>query len=143
MRLSLQEIRAGRAGLNGHRRALLAKVPNSNDYASFEIDFISMKDLAYLTAATGDEFALLEGKHDMILFHGTALNCNFPLIIYEGFMSGKYQLYGHSHPGEDIPVAPMHDIRFLAEIGQAKSRLISARTGIEITFGSNQFDPII
>ena len=30
-----------------------------------------MKDLAFLTAKTGDEFAILKGKKEDILFHGS------------------------------------------------------------------------
>lgn len=70
MQTSLQAIRSGKAGLDGHRQSMLNRVPEIGDWASFKYEFIMLKDLAYLTAKTGDEFALLRGKKEDILFHG-------------------------------------------------------------------------
>lgn len=70
MRTSLEAIRNGSANLNKKRAALLARVPNTGDWAATKKDSISMKDLSYLTAATGHEFALIRSKHYDFLFHG-------------------------------------------------------------------------
>ena len=45
--------------------------------------FLSMKDLAYLTAKTGHEFAILRGKREDILFHGTDRRCIFEGVLEE------------------------------------------------------------
>ena len=77
MRKSLEAIRNGEAGLTDYRKNLLNRVPCSNDWAAFEKDSVSTKDIAYLSAATGHEFALLRGKKKDIVFHGVERHCNF------------------------------------------------------------------
>ena len=69
--ISLEAVRNGKAGLDAHRQGMLDKVPNQGNWASFTRDSIELKDLAYLTAKVGDEFALLRGKHEDILYHGS------------------------------------------------------------------------
>ena len=59
MRTSLKAIYNGEAGLNERRKQLLNRVPNSHDWAAFEYHSISIKGIAYLSAATHHEFALL------------------------------------------------------------------------------------
>jgi len=67
---SLQAIREGNAGLNAHRQTMLDRVPEIGDFASFRYESLELIDLAYLTARTGHEFAILRGKDVDILFHG-------------------------------------------------------------------------
>ena len=74
-RKSLEAVRNGNAGLSERRKALLQRVPHSGDYANFEKDSITTKDIAYLSAATDHEFALLRGKHSDIIFHGVKGHC--------------------------------------------------------------------
>ncbi len=70
MRTSLTYIREGSGGLDEHRQTMLMRVPSSGDWARFPLNHLTMKDLAYLTAKTGHEFAILRGKTEDILFHG-------------------------------------------------------------------------
>lgn len=93
-----------------------------------------MKDLAYLTAKTGDEFAILRGKTEDILFHGQSSRCAFDDVLVKLLFNKHLYIYGHSHPGEDIPVPSPQDRETLKKLGQTDSKLISARTGLEITF---------
>ena len=102
-----------------------------------------MKDLAYLTAKTGHEFAILRGKSEDILFHGEALRCSFDDILVEMLLSKRLFIYGHSHPGEDSPTPSPQDRDTLRQIGQTDSKLISARTGIEITFSKDLFSDFL
>lgn len=59
MRVSLESIRCGEGGLDEHRAAMLRRVPDVGDWANFPYEHLTMKDLAYLTAKTGHEFAIL------------------------------------------------------------------------------------
>lgn len=138
--ISLEQVRQGKAGLNKHRKAILARVPDSYDWATFPKESISLKDIAYLTAQTGDEFAVLTGKKEDILFHGIKNHCIFTADLCELLISGQYKLYGHSHPGERVPMASRDDRETLKLIGQKKSRLVSAVTGREIEYSDNAFD---
>ena len=139
MQVSLEAVRSGKAGLDTHRQKMLDRVPKTGDWAKFKVNSIELKDLAYLTARVGDEFALLRGKHEDILFHGDKLNCR--LSEFENDLkTGKYTLEGHSHPGEEFPVPSDGDRDVLKKIGQKKSYVISARTGIAVDFGQDKFE---
>lgn len=140
MQVSLQAVRSGKAGLDEHRESMLNRIPERGDWAKFELNSIELKDLAYLTAKTGDEFALLRGKKEDILFHGDTLNCNFVGLIGDMLLDHKLEIVGHSHSGEDRPVASSNDRWALKRIGQAKSTIISARTGMCTEFSQNEFE---
>ena len=104
-RVSLDAVKHGKANLNKHRQSLLERVPEQNQWAVFAYGTLEIMDLAYLTAKTGDEFTILRSKNNDILFHGTQTKCDVlkdkelePLV-----MSHKYEVIGHSHPGEPFP----------------------------------------
>ena len=140
--MSLQAIRNGKAGLDPHRQSILDRVPAQGDWAKFEPGSIELKDLAYLTAKTGDEFAFLLGKKEEILFHGDPVNCNFVGLLGEMLMAHKLEIVGHSHPAEEIPIASSNDRLALKRIGQAKSTIISAKTGMCTEFSQNEFEDL-
>lgn len=140
MRVSLESIRRGDAGLDEHRTSMLRSVPEVGDWAKFPYEHLSMKDLAYLTAKTGHEFAILRGRRIDILFHGSERRCTFDDILAELLQSKRLMLYGHSHPGEIDPVASPEDRKVLQIIGQKTSRLIAAMSGIELKFSDDPFE---
>lgn len=141
-RISLESIRNGIAGLNKHRINLLNRVPEPNDWSRFSLNTINNKDLAYLSAETGDEFALLRGKEEDILFHGTHGNCAIEKdeILMELLKSHKLQLECHSHPDHERIIPSKEDRDFLKYIGQKESKIISSYSGKEITFTSDRFE---
>ena len=143
MRTSLMYIREGSGGLDGHRQTMLMRVPSPGDWARFPLNHLTMKDLAYLTAKTGHEFAILRGKTEDILFHGENLRCAFDDILVEMLLTKRLRIYGHSHPGEDIPVPSPQDRETLKQIAQAESKMISGRTGLEITFTLEIFNDFL
>ena len=134
--VSLMSVRAKKAGLDAKRKGLLDRVPKERQWTVFDHESLDMMDLAYLTAATGHEFAILRGKHEDVLYHGTSMNCPFEeddelrLALY----GHKYEIYGHSHPGEPEPRESLDDKRVLRLLGQKKSLLISGMTGRSIEF---------
>ena len=99
-----------------------------------------LKDLAYLTAKTGDEFALLRGKKEDILFHGDSRNCVFDGTLVDMLMTHKLYIVGHSHSGEPIPRPSGNDREALEVIGQEKSTVISAMSGMCIDFSADSFE---
>lgn len=140
MEVSLQSIKNGTAGLNKHRQYLLSKVPDSNKWFCFPKNSISIKDIAYLSAKTGHEFALLRGKDKDILFHGMKYCCNISGTLVNLLKTGRLRLIAHSHPGEYIPVPSINDRKVLQLIHQKESIIISAMTGKEISFSGNRFE---
>ena len=140
MQISLQAVRSGKAGLDAHRQSMLNRVPEIGDWASFKYEFIMLKDLAYLTAKTGDEFALLRGKKEDIIFHGDPRNCAFDGTLVDMLMAHKLYIVGHSHSGESIPRPSGNDREALEVIGQEKSTVISAMSGMCIDFSADSFE---
>lgn len=127
--ISLAGVRIGRYSLNERRQRLLRRVPLSGDFVKLEAGTLELMDLAYLSAKTGDEFAILRSKQEDVLFHGTAMNCRFMDELEEGLMTHRYELIGHSHPGEIEPEPSLEDRSFLRKIGQRRSAVISGMTG--------------
>ena len=119
---------------------MLDKVPETGNYAAFKADSLEIKDLAYLTAKTGDEFAILRGKDVDILFHGGRINCDFPDTLIDMLLNHKLIILAHSHPGEEYPLASIYDRRTLRKIGQKKSIVISGITGMCAEFGPDLVD---
>lgn len=142
MRNSLEFLRNGSSGLNKHRQSLLCRVPDSDTYASFPLNAIEYRDLAYLSAATGDEFALLRGKHEDILYHGTQLHCHIEDsdILMTLLRAHKLKLEIHSHPDYGKITPSSGDRNFLKAIGQKKSRIISSYTGQITEFSGDEFE---
>ena len=140
VQISLAAIRERKSGLNEHRESMLRRVPNIGDWGKFQHESISMKDIAYLTAYTGHEFAILRGKREDILVHGEATRCRFDDVLVDMLKAGKLRIYGHSHPGEEVPIPSNGDRETLRRIGQPDSRLISGYSGIEVVFSSDPFE---
>ena len=139
MKISLEAVRNGKAGLDAHRQRMLDRAPENGDWAKFQRDTVELKDLAYLTAKVGDEFTLLRGKHEDILFHGDNQSCR--LDVFENELKNrKYVIVGHSHPGEDDPKPSDKDRNVLKLIGQDRSSIVSGRTGKIIDFGADRFE---
>ena len=141
-KISLEAIRKGDAGLSERRRNILNRVPNSNDWSTFEKDTISIKDIAYLSAATGHEFVLLRGKTKDIVFHGIERHCDFTEELLELLKTRKLRLIAHTHPDYGMIKPSQDDRLFLQCIGQKESVIISYITGVEQMFYANLFDEI-
>lgn len=136
--VSLKSIHDRKADLNSHRRMLLDKVSQIGEYSFFMKGHVTVEDLAYLTAYSGCEFALLTGKSDDILFHGDKYSCQFDAFISELLKKHKYSLYAHSHPDEDEPEPSIADRNTLSIIKQDSSQIISATTLRITKFSYNQ-----
>lgn len=140
-RISLQYIREQRDGLNQHRQSLLNRVPEQEKWAVFSLNSIEDKDLAYLSAATGDEFALLRGKKEDILYRGNSLHCHIEKdeLLMSLLKEHKISLECHSHPDYDKIIPSQDDRDFIARFGQKSSRIVSSYTGKVITFKADGF----
>lgn len=139
---SLEAIRNGDAGLSERRKNILAIVPNSADWESFKRNSVSIKDIAYLSAATHHEFALLRGKTSDIVVHGIEMHCNFDDELLVMLKMKKLRLIAHTHPDYGIVEPSSDDREFLRYIGQKESIIISYITGIETQFSANLFDDL-
>ena len=137
---SLEAIRNGEAGLTEKRKNMLARVPTPNDWATFEKDTISIKDIAYLSAATHHEFALLRGKTKDIIVHGVELHCYFDDELLWLLQAKKLRLIAHTHPDYGKITPSADDREFLKHINQKTSIIVSSITGIDYEYESNLFE---
>lgn len=121
----------GIATLDNRKQSLLNRVPDPGNYASFALHTVNCEYLAYLSAKTGDEFALLRGKTEDLLYHGTPDAC--PIYDSEPLMfllkSGKLRLEANSHIDLGDPTMYSRDVSLLREIGQREGRIVSSCTG--------------
>ena len=140
LQTSLESVRLDLAGLNTKRKGMLERVPNSGDWSKFPKDSLTTKDIAFLSAKTNHEFAILRGKREDILFHGTHYHCEFTDILIDMLMSGKLELFAHSHVDGGNLIASKDDRDFLKAIGQKSSTVVSAYDGHEVEFSTNLFD---
>lgn len=101
---------------------------------------LTIKDLAYLSAATHHEFALLRGKTKDIVFHGTDRHCKFDEELLTLLKIKKLRLIAHTHPDFDSIKPSADDRDFLKYIEQSKSIIISYITGYTMEFTNNIFD---
>ena len=132
----------GEAGLSEKRKQLLMRVPNPGDWAEFALNSITTKDIAYLSAATHHEFALLRGKKQDILFHGTNYHCDITNDMIELLKQGKLYLVAHTHPDHGKIKPSADDRKFLQRIGQKKSLIVSYITGEEHEFSDDRYSDL-
>lgn len=140
LQISLKGVLDGTDGLDKHKQSLLDRVPTTNDWAKVTKESVSLLDVAFLSAKTQHEFALLSGKKNDILYHGDATNCIFDDDLVDMLISGKYRLCVHSHPDYSKIIASSDDRKFLKRIGQTESLIISWITGEVRSFTVNEFD---
>lgn len=139
---SLKSVMSGEAGLNERRTKLLSRVPASGDWSNFEKDTLTTKDIAFLSAYTEHEFAILRGKHTDILFHGDAEHCVFEDDMVDLIKCGKLRLVAHSHPDYDAIIPSRDDRNFLKLVGQKESCIVSWITGKESVFSDDMFEDL-
>ena len=141
-RISLKAVYDGEAGLSEKRKQLLIRVPNSNDWAEFELETVTTKDIAYLSAATHHEFALLRGKKQDILFHGTEYHCDITDDMVKLLQQGKLYLVAHTHPDYGKIKPSADDYKFLRQVRQKKSLIVSYITGEEREFSDDRYSDL-
>lgn len=142
IRISLEAVRLGEAGLNQHRQSLLNRVPNQGDWVALKKDNVTVKDIAYLSAATHDEFALLRGKSRDIIFHGEREHCYFDEELIDLLKCKKLRLVVHSHPDYNKIEPSFDDREFLKYINQRDSLIVSYITGDVKQFTKSAFDDL-
>lgn len=139
-RRSLAEIAAGRAGLDKRRTNILARVRATGDFHRYERNSISIRDLAYLSAATGHEFALFRSKREDILFRGNTMACDVVGALGDEIIEHRYEWVAHSHVDGGKLTPSNADRAVLRRLKQERSVIVGVN-GEEKSFGQSLFDP--
>lgn len=91
-------IHAGRP-LNNRQKTLLEKLPEYNSSITVKKNTVNMKDLAALTAYTGDEFALFTKGNERLVIRGNSNSVKIDVMAATLLSKQGYKWSGHTHPG--------------------------------------------
>jgi len=89
----------GNKGLDRRQQDLLDKLPGYGSQAIVNKRDVSMLDLASLTAATGDEFAMFTRKRERLIVRGNAKRVPIDDKAAIRLHNEGYRWSGHTHPG--------------------------------------------
>lgn len=136
---SLKDIAEGKAGLSEKRQNMLNRLNESGASCRYARDTVSVRDLAYLSAATNNEFALFRSKTEDIIIRGTAKSCDVVGDLGDEILSKKYIWVAHSHIDKGNLVPSIADRETLKRLGQKKSIIVGI-DGEEVEFYLSPFD---
>lgn len=136
---SLEDIAAGKAGLDKRRQNMLNRLRNTGDSIRLKRGSVSTRDLAYLSASTGNEFALFRNKNDDILIRGNSRACDVAGDLGDEIISKKYEWAAHSHVDRGTLMPSIADRTTLKRLNQ-KSSILVGIDGEEIVFHQSVFD---
>lgn len=87
--------------LNNRQEKLLEELKEYDSKIIVKKKNVNMKDLAALTAYTGDEFALFTKDTDRLVIRGNSTSVNVNDKVARELNLQGYRWSGHTHPGED------------------------------------------
>lgn len=94
----LANLSNGNVTLRKKQKQVLDKISKPGDWSYFRNKEVSTEDLAALTAATGDEFALFSGSNGKIVIHGNSIKWSIPEDAWNEIKNNKMIWTSHSHP---------------------------------------------
>ena len=122
--------------LNNRQQKLLGKLPEYDSRVVVPKKSVNMRDLAALTAKTGDEFAMFTKGKERLVIRGNAYMVNIGIEEAMRFAGEGYRWSGHTHPGIDINVLMPSDgdKQILGGFEQNQSVIYNSK-GLYHTFG--------
>ena len=87
--------------LNNRQKELLEMLPNYDSRIVVNRNSVNMKDLAALTAYTGDEFAMFTKGNERLIIRGNKSSVNIDALKAKALSEEGYRWSGHTHPGVD------------------------------------------
>lgn len=88
--------------LNNRQMRLLEQLPVFDSRATVRKKDVNMRDLAALTAQTGDEYALFTRKGERLVIRGSAAMTNIDEQTAREMAAAGWRWSGHTHPGTDL-----------------------------------------
>ena len=138
----LRDLKNNTVNLKARQEAIYQKIPNRNDAEIFRKKHVNIKDLAALTAYTGDEFALFYKGKRAIVVHGSPSNCNVYGETYDTIIREKWVWIAHSHPTTTKLKPSPSDVDSLKLFTWQKESSIIDLKGKIINFTASQQDYI-
>lgn len=125
--------------LNQRQKSLLEHLPAYDSRMITERRNVNLRDLAAMTAVTGDEFALFTRKGQRMIVRSNAFMTNVDVDSAEVLAAEGWRWSGHTHPGTDVnAIMPSYgDYEVLKAFRQRFSVILDARGRYGI-FGDDQ-----
>lgn len=120
--------------LNNRQKVLLEALSEYDTRKVFPKKSVSMKDLAALTAVTGQEFAMFTKGKNRLIIRGNSRGVNVTVKIAEQLRDEGYKWSGHTHPGIDLTClgASDGDRAILGVFKQEVSSIYNAKGQYEV-----------
>lgn len=136
----LENLLSKKVRLRRKHKDVIVKIPSRGDWAYFGEDKVHLEDLAALTCATKDEFALFSGAGRSLVIHG-GTRWNIPQDAWDEIRTQQLIWVGHSHPTTTDISASIEDRETLQNFftWQEKSAIIDM-TGTVKPFSNNPQD---
>lgn len=130
--LLLQMLRSHEAGLNERLQAILARIPAVDDFASVKQNSVNELGMAQLSAYTDNEFFLLQGESENILYRAKKGKCSIENneLIMDLLLQQKATIRSISHVRKNDPGLTKKEKALLQKIRQQKAYVVSSVTMI-------------
>ncbi len=125
--------------LNNRQEKLLHQLSNYDERVIVKKSYVSMVDLAALTAQTGVEFAMFTKGVERLIIRGNEVSVNVTLDIAKKLKEDGYKWSGHTHPGNNdfALLASDGDVQILKEFDQQYGVIYDSRGRFSIFEGGD------
>ncbi len=112
--------------LNTRQKNLLRQLPNYDSSAIINKGDVNLKDLAALTAKTGNEFAMFTRGSQRLVIRGNVRTVNINGDLAKELYHAGYKWSGHTHPGggRNVLLASSGDRYILKQFNQNRSVIL-------------------
>ena len=120
--------------LNTRQKNLLQQLPNCDSSVIIKKGNVNLKDLAALTAKTGDEFAMFTRGSQRMIIRGNANAVNINDVMARELSNIGFKWSGHTHPGSGInlTLSSRGDRYILSQFNQTQSVILDGRGNFNI-----------
>lgn len=122
--------------LNSRQQRLLDRLAGFDSRATVTKKEVNLRDLAAMTAKTGDEYALFTRRGERMVVRGNASMTNIDIETAAEMAADGWRWSGHTHPGtgQNVKTASPGDVEVLKAFGQEYSVILDS-TGKYEVFG--------
>ncbi len=124
--------------LNNRQLKILKDLPAYDSKIVIAKKRVNMKDLAALTAETGDEFAMFTKGNERLIVRGNKNSVNIDVSKAKELSAAGYKWSGHTHPGfeRNCLIASPGDIEILRCFKQSVAYIYNSQ-GVYLEFGKD------
>ena len=120
--------------LNTRQKNLLQQLPNCDSSIIINKGDVNLKDLAALTAKTGDEFAMFTRGSQRMIIRGNASAVYIDGAMAQELYNAGFKWSGHTHPGIGVNVkfASEGDMYILEQFNQTQSVIFDSQGNFSV-----------